>query len=82
MAVLKDTVVLGQLVANSQAVFNGEIIASGGIFGDNSGSGIKPEYSNEINFKSNANYVWFGYRTFGANAVNTYKFSNSAANGG
>lgn len=52
--------------------------------GDTSAVGLKPSDSNEINFSSNANYIYFGYenRMGSAGVVDTYKFGKHNGAGG
>ena len=51
---------------------------------DTTPAAIKPSDSNEVNFGSNANYIYFGYenRVGSAGAVNTYKFGTHSGAGG
>ncbi len=65
----------------------GDVVATK-LRGDTSAAGIRPSDSNEINFSSNANYIYFGYdnRTNSSGIVDTYKFgchsgAANAANG-
>ena len=55
-------------------------IVKGNVFkSDDSTSAIKPSDSNEINFGSNTNYIYFGYdnRIGSAGVVDTYQFGRS-----
>ena len=51
---------------------------------DTTYAAIKPSDSNEVNFGSNANYIYFGYenRVGSAGAINTYKFGTHSGAGG
>jgi hypothetical protein len=75
------------LDASGNTAFPGIVTASQ-FKGDSTAAAIRPSDSNEINFSSNATYIYFGYdnRTNSTGVINTYKFgchdgAANAANG-
>lgn len=78
----QDTIAFGPTYANAvKTDKNGNMTVPGTVYGSVFKSGvsesaIKPSDSNEINFGSNANYIYFGYdnRVGSSGKVDTYKF--------
>lgn len=86
----QDTIAFGPTYANAvKTDKNGNMTVPGTVYGsvfkcDSTEAAIKPSDSNEVNFGSSANYIYFGYenRVGSSGRVDTYKFgTHSGVNG-
>ena len=86
----QDTIAFGPTYANAvKTDKNGNMTVPGTVRGstfkcDSTEAAIKPSDSNEVNFGSNASYIYFGYenRIGSSGKIDTYKFGTHSGAGG
>ena len=86
----QDTITFGPTYASAvKTDKNGNMTAPGTVRGstfkcDSTEVAIKPSDSNEVNFGSNASYIYFGYenRVGSSGKIDTYKFGTHSGAGG